>query len=384
MNILYIGHERDLNGASRSLLGIIDKLDKEEINIHVLTSYKGGKFLNELKKRDVNIVYSKYFRWMIRKDKNRIKWIFKKLIFRFLNIFNIVTILKISDYSRKNNIDIIHSNSSVINIGAYISNITKIPHIFHIREFGEEDFNMYPIFNRKRSFEFINKNSKKIIVISNALLEKYKNNFDSKKIKLIYNGVDNKFSRKKIKDNKGKYSALIAGRIEEAKGQKEAILAINELKNKGIDNINLVVIGSGDKKELNKYIVENGLENLIEIRDYSDSLFEIRKDIDFELVCSKNEAFGRVTIEAMMSSNPVIGANTGGTKELIINEYNGYLYEQGNYKDLAQKILLLINNKKFNDISNNAFKYSNDRFTSEINAKNILLLYKEIVSTERI
>lgn len=44
----------------------------------------------------------------------------------------------------------------------------------------------------------------------------------------------------------------------------------------------------------------------------------MRKKIDVELVCSRSEAFGRVTIESMMSSNPVIGANTGGTKELII------------------------------------------------------------------
>ncbi len=36
---------------------------------------------------------------------------------------------------------------------------------------------------------------------------------------------------------------------------------------------------------------------------------ELRKT-DVELVCSKGEAFGRVTIEAMMAGNPVIGSDT--------------------------------------------------------------------------
>ena len=43
MNILYIGHERDLNGASMSLLGIIDELINYN-NIFVLSSYSDGPF----------------------------------------------------------------------------------------------------------------------------------------------------------------------------------------------------------------------------------------------------------------------------------------------------------------------------------------------------
>lgn len=381
MNILYIGHEKDLNGASRSLLGIIDEVNKNNIKVHVLTPYKDGMFAEELKKRNVKVVYSKYFRWIITRPKNNKKWIAKRLIFKILCIFNIFTVLKVTNYCKKNNIDIIHTNSSVIDIGARISKRTEIPHIYHIREFGEEDFNMYPIYNKAKRLKFINDNSKSIVAISNALIEKYKNGFDSDKLMLIYNGIDEKFMRvkdSKSKANKEEFNCLIAGRIEDAKGQREAILAINELKNRGINNIKLYIIGSGDKTLINKLIKKNNLQDNIVVKNYSNNLFEIRKNIDFELVCSKCEAFGRVTIESMMSSNPVVGSNSGGTKELIINGYNGYKYNVGDYKDLAFNIEKIINDKdKFYQMQTNSYQFSK-KFTAKHNSVEILKLYRKI------
>ena len=62
MNILFIGHEHELNGASRSLLGMVSELSKDN-SIHVLTAYKKGEFFEELKKLNIEVIYSKYFRW---------------------------------------------------------------------------------------------------------------------------------------------------------------------------------------------------------------------------------------------------------------------------------------------------------------------------------
>ena len=40
------------------------------------------------------------------------------------------------------NYNFIHTNSSVTNLGGYLSNKMKIPHIWHIREYGQDDFNL--------------------------------------------------------------------------------------------------------------------------------------------------------------------------------------------------------------------------------------------------
>ena len=55
-----------------------------------------------------------------------------------LNLFNLPEAYRIRKKVQSLNIDIIHSNSSVINFGAYLSKALGIPHVWHFREYGEE------------------------------------------------------------------------------------------------------------------------------------------------------------------------------------------------------------------------------------------------------
>jgi glycosyltransferase involved in cell wall biosynthesis len=49
----------------------------------------------------------------------------------------------------------------------------------------------------------------------------------------------------------------------------------------------------------------------------------------------RGEGFGRVTVEAMKVGRPVVGANGGGTVELIRDGWNGLFYRLGDAVDLA-------------------------------------------------
>ncbi|NSB16558.1 glycosyltransferase family 4 protein [Clostridium beijerinckii] len=381
MNILFIAHEGELNGASLSLLGIIDII-KYENNIFVLTPSKNGQFVNELKNRGINYLYVPYYRWMASNNCGKLKWYVKKIIYAILGLSNYLTAYKVGRLIKENNIKIIHSNSSVINMGAILAKKYNISHIWHIREFGKEDFNMEFVYPTNICLKFMNNTSDKIVCISKAIEEKYTKYLDVNKCKLIYNGLSEEYIQKKQPKNTSFFNFLIAGRLEEAKGQKEAILAINEVVVQGKKNIKLYIAGAGGlEKELRNIVEKLKLSDYIEFCGRVSNLKEMRKKIDVELVCSRSEAFGRVTIESMMSSNPVIGANTGGTKELIIEGFNGYLYEQGNYINLARTIEKIMNdNDKFNEMSRNAYFYSKEKFTSKINSDNILNLYKEVLS----
>lgn len=101
-------------------------------------------------------------------------------------------------------------------------------------------------------------------------------------------------------------------------------------------------------------------------------MYELRKTMDLELICSRSEAFGRVTIEAMLHSIPVIGANSGGTPELIIDKENGLLFQYGDIDELVDKIETLINNKVlYNQIMNKTAEYGR-QFTIDRTANKIL------------
>lgn len=170
----------------------------------------------------------------------------------------------------------------------------------------------------------------------------------------------------------------MSGRLSEAKGQKEAIAALGLLKQKGKENIILHMAGAGNIEEYKKIAKQFGVEKQVEFYGHIDYLEELRKSMDIELVCSKKEAFGRVTVEAMAHGLGVIGANTGGTKEIIQSGKDGLLYHQGDVKDLAEKIELLIDNADYRkELALNAVKKVHSYFTVKINAENVYKYYIE-------
>ena len=120
-------------------------------------------------------------------------------------------------------------------------------------------------------------------------------------------------------------------------------------------------------------IIENyGLTKQIIFEGEVQNMALLRSKMDVELVCSVCEPFGRVTVEGMQSGLPVIGANTGGTPEIIIDGYNGLLYNQGNPEELAKKMLKLYKDSNLkNAMSNNAIEYTKTHFTMDENVRRI-------------
>lgn len=104
-----------------------------------------------------------------------------------------------------------------------------------------------------------------------------------------------------------------------------------------------------------------------------------RKNMDIGIVSSSNEAFGRVTVEGMLSNMAIIGANAAGTSELILNNKTGLLYELHNVLDLADKIEFLCSNRNtLKTLAELGFKYAQENFTRSKAAEEI---YSIILST---
>lgn len=373
MKILFIGHEKDVNGASKSLLNIISQFE-EKNKIYVLTSFGEGEFVNELKQHKVKILVEKFYLWKNGKEKksywrkSKIKW------FLYQKIINCITARRVARYALKEKIDIIHSNTGVINIGGLIHKYSGIPHVWHLREFGDLDFNLFPLMSEKKYIKFMNENADRFIAISKAIMRHY-NYLDTEKIRLVYNGVDesNIIVNKQYHEKETVF--LLAGRISSEKGQKEAVLAADILLEREIRNFKIIFAG----KQVEELQIPNRLKSNVKYIGMVNNMPLLRREIDVELVCSKAEAFGRVTAEAMLGAIPVIGSNSGGTLELIQDAVTGYLYEQGNPEDLANKMQLFIENPEYKKLyGKNAQKYAMDHFTIERCAKEIQQLYMEI------
>ena len=95
-------------------------------------------------------------------------------------------------------------------------------------------------------------------------------------------------------------------------------------------------------------------------------------------MCSVSEAFGRVTVEGMLSGALIIGKNCAATCELLQNNKTGLLYYNTN--DLVEKIKYVYDNIDVcKMIAKNGQKDASKRFTSEINGREINEIYKNLI-----
>ena len=385
-NILFLLHDSVLNGgATRSMLDVIIKLKQEnKINPIILYPDKNESMLKLLDDMNIKYYHIIYPIWTYGKKKSilrKIKYLTIEVLKHFIVYINS---FKIKQIIKKHNIELIYSNTRTVCLGCYLNEKFSLPHIWHIREFGEEDHGITFPLGEKRIYRMIDKNTDKIVVISNALKAKYEKNISNKdKLTVLYDDISKDFINPKEKfnlDNKNQLNVAMIGTISEGKGQLEVIKSIRRLKNK---NIKLYIAGEKRNNEYNimieKYIKDNGLEKNTEFVGFIKEINDFRKNMDVGIVASRSEAFGRTTIEGMLSQMLIIASNAGSNIELINDGKNGFLYELHNDKQLA-KILSNINDNRLllKEIALNGFEFAK-KFTQGDTAKKVYEIITNIL-----
>jgi glycosyltransferase involved in cell wall biosynthesis len=143
---------------------------------------------------------------------------------------------------------------------------------------------------------------------------------------------------------------LLPGRLTSWKGQELFLEAINLVNIQlGYEAFYAVILGSDQGRDLYK-------KKLIRLSEK----YRMTKQVKFINHCkdmalaykvsnmvvsssTEPEAFGRVAVEAQSMEKLIIASNIGGSKETIIDEKTGFLFESGNAKSLSEKILKVLN-----------------------------------------
>lgn len=364
MKILVFSHNNHLYGANRSLLSVLLFLKNMNQDVAILLPSNGDfkDILDKLGFSSVKFFYFPFFLYY----KLRLKYI----ALPFMWLWNILVFPVLLFKVKKLNPDIIYSNTAAENMGVLIAKILKIKHVWHIREFMDKDHGANFIGgNTLKSFFYNQSNG--LIFVSNAVSDSITFHPNTKR-KVIYNGISVKdFICKKRYDNFKSLKMGVVGVIDESKGQDKAISYFNDLLR--IDpNAELYIFGQNGGfylKYLKKLIIENDLTDKVIFKGFEKNISNIYDSIDVLLMTSRNEAFGRVTVEAMLHGVPVIGFNKGGTSELIDNGQTGFLFD--NKDEFIEAFEELNNIEVYNYISEHARKnavvqFSEERYTKEV------------------
>lgn len=379
MKICIFCHDSYMSGANLALRDWIDD-DKKNSFILVIPR-ENPQFIKSFKNKNIQVIVGNYFCLVRNLSKMPLIYNIKKLLKRIYMI-TFGRFFLHGLYNRLNQIDpdIVISNSFVLIYGALYSQKFQKKHVWYIREFMEEDHLIMHYHKDKIKKLALESYA---LCISEVIKEKYEKEYQFKNYTVIYDkiSIDKKYSKIFPKFQKDIIEAIMVGSLTLGKGQWEAIKAVERLKEKGY-KIKLDIYGDGPiQKDLENYIMKKNLD-IISLKGFSKELNRIRSQYDLAFVCSKNEALGRVTIEAMYYGNLIVGAASGFTKYIVEDGRTGYLYESGNINDLVSKLEKIFKNRnKNNEIILSAQKYAIKNFSESISVK-IESYLKEIIGDE--
>ena len=229
--------------------------------------------------------------------------------------------------------------------------------------------------------KFLN-SKKKFLVIFRGINTEY---FDSDTIKK--KDIDKLKATWKIEDNKK--IILLPGRLTAWKGQEMFIEAINLFK-KSNPELDFVAVILGDdqgrtvfRKKLERLVEQFNLTQNIKFVD-NCNVMPVAYYISDVIVSSsiEPEAFGRVSVEAQAMKKPIIASNIGGSKETVIDNKTGLLFESGNPKSLCDKLneIIKLDTLTLDLMGREGRKNVINRFNIEKMCLNTYSEYKKLVN----
>lgn len=341
LNLLFFSHSAAYGGAEKCLLELVGSLVAKYGLVCTVVLPHQGPLQTMLEDRGASPLFVSYHLWCS-VNPPLLEETDAMMIASYENTCEFIpSIEKISP-------DIILSNTLVIPWGAVAALKLDCPSVWWVHEFGQLDHGLEFFFSFQTVLEVIQEASNHIIANSSAVrIALFKEVEPASCTVAYYNNII--FSKSETTNEEffnypDSTKLIITGRVTKAKGQDDAVHAIRRLVQSGF-NVELCIVGSTDSTFAHGLINLLRLEKLedrIHFTGHVDNVRPIIEQADFGLTCSRNEAFGRITVEAMLLGKPVIGTNTGGTPELIDDGITGFLYSPGDVDQLAEKIAFLV------------------------------------------
>lgn len=273
-----------------------------------------------------------------------------------------INLKKINYYIKMNNIETVVLNGNRAFYYCLFINSKKINVIRHLP--------LDAIFKPKRYLveiltNFLYSRVQKVIFVAEYAKKEMK--LFLKKGITIHNGINTQEYINSFEKNNEKIIISLIGRVENHKGQLEAIKVCQKLI-KEFDNFELRIIGEGSQlKYIEKYVQKNNLGSFINIVGFSSEIKKHLSESDIFLLPSKAELFPLTILEAMSMSLPIISTKVAGIPEMVRDKENGILIDPINEEELYEALKKLILNKELRrKYGENSRKIVTERFDISI------------------
>jgi len=327
MKVLHLIGGGDVGGAKVHVLSLVKELSKY-IDVKII-SLRPGEFADDARKMGIDVEVVKSF-----------------------SIFN--DIKKVIEIIKKEGFQIIHSHGAKANMFSLAAReFTHLPSVTTVHSDYRLDY-MHSLF-KKLTFGNINAVALRYLDYYIGVSENFRKmlverDFNPENIFTVYNGMDfhspvKSYSRESFA---AKYNIElkdtdvivgIAARLYPVKGIDTLIEAASEVVKKN-PSVKFIIGGDGeDRKRLERKTAAMGLSGKVIFVGWLDDPYELMSIVDISVLTSISESFPYSILEGARFKKATVSSCVGGIPDLIESGVNGYLFDPGDYKKLAEHIL---------------------------------------------
>ena len=383
--ILYIHQSAELYGSDKALYYIVNEINSNPNFNAIVVIPNDGPLKDLLEKNNIRVIVFPVIK-------------VARSFFKFKNIITLPFVIanatkKLKKVLENENIDIVHSNTLAVLLGAFFAKRYRIKHIWHVHEIIKKPkivsviypllvryFSIKVVFNSKASKEVLCKGNKRLTRKSIINLNGMDRNAH------IATNLEQKTIRKELFGAESDDIVIaLVGRISKWKGQKLLLESFSML-NKKHQNLKLVFVGSAPPNqnylvnELQSKIGTLKLNDFCRIIPFQENIWKIWDSIDLAVVPSTEpEPFGLVALEARLAKKPVIAANHGGLKEIVLDSETGYLFSPNNSEELKNVIeKLILNKENLKEFGINGYEKAINDFSLQRHIEQFLEIYQSL------
>ena len=378
IRVVYILHATVMGGATISFLNLVRELKKKGVEIVVIIPKHDIIFENHIKEIGgkcyiAPVVVSTYPKLEKKGGWQTLSYIKTLVSFHLKKIKSLWIINKIISLEYPS---IVHTNVGVVHEGLIAARLHKIPHVWHLREYQDKDFDLF-IYPSKKYYQRLLRRSYVITITDDIRCHFQLRGYI--KARTIYNGIMPLSSV--CYQYPKEHFFLCASRISPEKGHDETIKVFAKFLREKPD-YRLIMLGFGEEtylKQLKDLSESLGCSESIEWVGFTNDVTSYMKRALALIVNSKFEGFGRMTAEACFCGCLVIGKNTGGTKE-ILDYTGGYCINNDDELLSAMKDIAGLSMESYEIKAKIAQEKASSAYSIEKNAENIFQFYHEIVA----
>ncbi len=284
--------------------------------------------------------------------------------------------------------DLIHSNTILTPEGWMAAGSLGLPHVWHIRELIGRDKPFRFALEEREFGEYVASRASKMIANSNVTASMVAKWLPSDVLEVVPNGIDLSVFSSAVRDpapNK-LIVAMVAGMT--ARWKKHNVFVKAALRVDPSLPIEFRIYGQdpsdGGKRSVNPYIDElhtlianAGAKARFGWPGYIADPQKVMGEIDILVHSADHESFGRVIVEGMAASLPVVGVNGGGVGEIVVDGKTGILVPPDDFAAMAKAIEVLARDPSLRATLGRAGRErALERYSLDACARGILAVYE--------